>query len=184
VLPAPGTGHDLLNHQNAFLEAMNSAFIDFAERFEPEELQNGFDRAMSGSKLLAFMNKSKYWDLYCDLYPIVTEKGDGRFPQMFGEEFVKAYERQVAEYQRHDRESQEVRRPAPAQPDDESEDLMVTQKLQARVIPRKAPRHEEKVDMTSATGADEIDQSFIDELDNSMAEEIDPWASARHRRPT
>ena len=46
------------------------------------------------------MNKLKYWQLYCDLYPIMTERGGGRFPQMFAEEFVKAYERQVAEYQR------------------------------------------------------------------------------------
>ncbi len=58
----------------------------------------------AASLLFAFMNKSKYWDLYRDLYPIMTEKGGGRFPQMFGEEFVRAYERQVAEYQRHDRE--------------------------------------------------------------------------------
>ncbi|MDH3305480.1 MAG: type VI secretion system-associated FHA domain protein TagH [Gammaproteobacteria bacterium] len=175
---------DLLNHQNAFLDAMNSAFIEFADRFEPDELQEGFDRALTGSSMFSFSNKSKYWDLYRDLYPIMTEKGGGRFPQMFGEEFVRAYERQVAEYQRHDRESQEVRRPVRAQPDADSPDLMVTQKLQARVIPRKAPRKEEKVDITSETGADEIDQSFIEELDNSMAEEIDPWASARHRRPT
>lgn len=175
---------DLLNHQNAFLDAMNSAFIEFAERFEPDELQEGFDRALAGSSMFSFLNKSKYWDLYRDLYPIMTEKGGGRFPQMFGEEFVRAYERQVAEYQRHDREGQEVRRPLDAQPDADTEDLMVTQKLQARVIPRKAPRTEEKVDINAETGADEIDQSFIEELDNSMAEEIDPWASARHRRPT
>ncbi len=94
---------DLINHQNAFLDAMNSAFIEFADRFDPDELQEGFDRTLN-SKLFSFLNKSKYWNLYKDLYPIMTEKGGGRFPQMFGEEFVKAYERQVAEYQRHDRE--------------------------------------------------------------------------------
>ena len=33
----------------------------------------------------------------------MTEKGGGRFPQMFGEEFVTAYERQLAEYQRIER---------------------------------------------------------------------------------
>jgi len=176
--------NDLLNHQNAFLDAMNSAFIEFSERFEPDELQDGFDRALTGGKLFSFKNKAKYWDLYRDLYPIMTEKGGGRFPQMFGEEFVRAYERQVAEYQRHDREGLEVRKPVRAQPDDSDPELMVTQKLAARVIPRKAPREEEKVDAVSETGADEIDQSFIEELDNSMAEKVDPWASARHKRPS
>ena len=79
---------------------MNNAFLEFADRFDPEELSEGFDRTMSRSRLFDFLNKAKYWDLYCDLYPIMTEKGGGRFPQMYAEEFVKAYERQIAEYKR------------------------------------------------------------------------------------
>jgi len=47
-----------------------------------------------------FRNKSKYWELYGDLYPTLTETGGGRFPQMFSEDFVRAYERQIAEYKR------------------------------------------------------------------------------------
>ena len=96
---------DLLFHQNAFLDAMNTAFIEFADRFDPAELADNFDRTMGRGQLFAFLKKSKYWDLYCNLYPIMTEKGGGRFPQMFGEEFVRAYERQVADYRRHDRET-------------------------------------------------------------------------------
>jgi type VI secretion system FHA domain protein len=94
---------DLLNHQNAFLDAMNTAFIEFADRFAPDELQEGFDRVMTGLKQLAPLRKAKYWDLYTEIYPMMTEKGGGRFPQMFGEEFIGAYERQIAEYRRHDR---------------------------------------------------------------------------------
>lgn len=91
---------DLLFHQDAFLDAMNSAFVEFADRFEPVELQEGFDRTLSSNFFMKFMNKSKYWDLYGDLYPILTDKGGGRFPQMYAEEFVSAYERQIAEYKR------------------------------------------------------------------------------------
>jgi predicted component of type VI protein secretion system len=94
---------DLLFHQNAFLDAMNSAFIEFADRFDPDELADTFDSSLSSNFLTKFLNKSKYWDLYRDLYPIMTQKGGGRFPQMFGEEFVDAYERQIAEYQRIER---------------------------------------------------------------------------------
>ncbi len=83
---------DLVYHQNAFLDAMNRAITDFADRFEPEELQDGFDRTM-GKNLFGMMDKAKYWELYCELYPIITEKGGGRFPQKFAEEFVKAYEK-------------------------------------------------------------------------------------------
>ncbi|MBT8091683.1 MAG: type VI secretion system-associated FHA domain protein TagH [Gammaproteobacteria bacterium] len=94
---------DLLNHQNAFLDAMNAAFIEFSDRFDPAELQEGFDRTMTGFKQLPMVRKAKYWDLYVELYPVMTEKGGGRFPQMFGEEFIRAYERQIAEYRRHNR---------------------------------------------------------------------------------
>ncbi len=160
---------DLLNHQNAFLDAMNSAFIEFADRFEPDELQDGFDRAMKGGKLLAFMNKSKYWDLYRDLYPIITEKGGGRFPQMFAEEFVKAYERQIAEFKRRDREGG----PAAAgnSPEAEANALMATQKLDnPAAIAESAFEDDEIVDGLGDDG--EPDQNFIEELDNSMSEEI------------
>lgn len=91
---------DLLFHQDAFLDAMNSAFVEFADRFEPDELADAFNRNLSGNPLFKWSKKSKYWSMYCDLYPILTEKGSGRFPQMYAEEFVRAYERQIAEYKR------------------------------------------------------------------------------------
>ena len=96
---------DLLIHQNAFLDAMNTAFIEFADRFDPAELSDNFDRTMGRGQPFALLKKSKYWDLYCNLYPIMTEKGGGRFPQMFGEEFVRAYERQVVDSRRHGQET-------------------------------------------------------------------------------
>ena len=166
---------DLLNHQNAFLDAMNSAFLEFADRFEPDELQEGFDRTL-GSGLFSFTNKSKYWDLYKDLYPIITEKGGGRFPQMFGEEFVKAYERQVAEYQRHDRLGTS---PAANSDDatglDDDPDLMATQKLDQSQLPQESAFEDnDVVDSLSETGANEIDHSFIDELEDSLSREVSP----------
>ncbi len=45
----------------------------------------------------------KYWQLYCDLYPIMTQPGSGRFPHQFSEEFVRCYENQIAEFNRLDR---------------------------------------------------------------------------------
>jgi hypothetical protein len=79
---------------------MTNAFSEFADRFEPAELQEDFDVHLSKNPLFSWKNKSKYWGLYGDLYPILTEKGTGRFPQMYAEEFVSAYERQIAEFKR------------------------------------------------------------------------------------
>jgi len=163
---------DLINHQNAFLDAMNSAFIEFADRFDPDELKEGFDRTM-GNKLFRFSSKAKYWQLYCDLYPIITEKGGSRFPQMFGEEFVKAYERQVAEYQRHDRDGTATA--ASREPIDQADDpgLMATQIIDPAQAPAESAFDaDDVVDAISESGTSEIDQSFIDELDNSMSEAI------------
>jgi len=91
---------DLLFHQDAFLDAMNNAFLEFSDRFEPDELTESFDRTLSSNPLVRWRNKSKYWPMYRDLYPILTEKGGGRIPQMYAEDFVRAYERQIAEYKR------------------------------------------------------------------------------------
>lgn len=91
---------DLLFHQDAILDAMTGAFVDFADRFDPAELEDGFNSSLGNGLLSRIGSKKKYWDMYCDAYPILTEKGDSRFPQMYAEEFVKAYEHQIAEFKR------------------------------------------------------------------------------------
>lgn len=154
---------DLIHHQNAFLDAMNSAFIEFADRFDPDELQDGFDRT-TGKKLFSFMSKMKYWQLYCDMYPIMTEKGGGRFPQMFGEEFVRAYERQIVEYQRFDRGG------TAANSANDANDLAVdpglheTQKLDPSQLPVESAFAEDDV-------IDALSESAAGEIEKSMAED-------------
>ena len=170
------TTRDLVNHQNAFLDAMNSAFIEFSERFDPDEMQEGFDRAI-GSSFFKFLQKSKYWDMYRDLYPIITEKGGGRFPQMFGEEFVRAYERQIADYQRRDRE--DTPPDSAAAPDVVEENLLATQKLDNPLAIAESAGADQPFDDDSiieevpAFDADDLDKSFIDELEDSLSREID-----------
>ena len=91
---------DLLFHQDAFLDAMSAAFVEFADRFDPDELKAAFERSIGSKPVFGIFNKLKYWQLYCDLYPVMTERGGGRFPQMFSEEFVLSYERQINEFKR------------------------------------------------------------------------------------
>ncbi len=94
---------DLKFHHDAVLEAMISAYQEFADRFDPDELRQNFDRTLNGKPLFKKLNELKYWQLYCDLYPIMTQPGSGKFPHQFSEEFVRAYERQLAEFKRVDR---------------------------------------------------------------------------------
>ncbi len=87
---------DLLFHQDAFLEAMTDAFVEFSDRFDPAELSEAFDRTLSRKPLIGALGQMKYWQLYTELYPVMVERGGARFPQMFAEEFVRAYERSIA----------------------------------------------------------------------------------------
>jgi hypothetical protein len=82
---------------------MCHAFLDFSARFDPEELKESFDRTLDKKPLFNAMNQLKYWQLYCDLYPIMTQAGSGQFPQHFGEEFVRTYEKQISEFKRIER---------------------------------------------------------------------------------
>lgn len=168
---------DLVNHQNAFIDAMNSAFIEFADRLDPDELEERFDKSLGGKSIFGFSNQKKYWQQYRDLYPILTEKGGGRFPQMFGEEFVKAYERQVEDYLRHDRNSSgsdDVQISAYQAVDP---GLLRTQKLvspavveEPAEVTESAFDADDTVASISESGSAELDQSFIDELENSLNE--------------
>ncbi len=102
---------DLKFHQDAVLEAMISSFIEFADRFDPDELQQNFDKTLKKKPLFNKLNQLKYWQLYCDLYPIMTQAGSGKLPHQFGEEFVRSYEKHLAEYKRLETrgDSQKVR---------------------------------------------------------------------------
>jgi predicted component of type VI protein secretion system len=94
---------DLRFHHDALLTGMTHAFLEFTDRFDPDELRENFDRTLNKKPLFASMNQLKYWQLYCDLYPIMTQHGSGQLPHHFGEEFVRAYEKQISEYKRLDR---------------------------------------------------------------------------------
>ncbi len=91
---------DLLFHQDAFLDAMSNAFVDFADRFSPDEIKAAFEGNSGSESLIGFLSKLKYWQFYCDLYPVMTERGGARFPQMFAEDFVKSYEHLDNEFKR------------------------------------------------------------------------------------
>ena len=51
-------------------------------------------------------NKLKYWDLYKDLYQVVTQAQPGQLPQQFLEELSRAYETEGARAGTTSRKSQ------------------------------------------------------------------------------
>lgn len=88
---------DLKFHHQALVEALEVAFGEFLTRLEPDELQERFDRGLKRRGLLASSNKSKYWDLYRELFQTLGQNAHGDLPHVFVEDFARAYEERIAE---------------------------------------------------------------------------------------
>jgi type VI secretion system FHA domain protein len=84
---------DIKQHQQHLLAAMRTAVADYVGRLDPEELENKIGR---GNVLIGAANKLKYWDLFKDLYQVVSQHQPGQFPQQFLEELSRAYEHESA----------------------------------------------------------------------------------------
>jgi predicted component of type VI protein secretion system len=77
------------------LAALRTAVVDYVERLDPDELENKVSSGRGGA-LINAANKLKYWDLFKDLYQVVSAHQPGQFPQQFLEELARAYEREEA----------------------------------------------------------------------------------------
>ncbi|HUQ52759.1 MAG TPA: type VI secretion system-associated FHA domain protein TagH [Gammaproteobacteria bacterium] len=81
---------DIKQHQQHLLSALRTAVVDYVGRLDPDELENKISNGKHG--LLNAANKLKYWDLFKDLYQVVSTHQPGQFPPQFLEELARAYE--------------------------------------------------------------------------------------------
>jgi len=81
---------ELRNHQVAMLAGMRVAFESMLAEFDPERLQEEFDRQKG-----LVPAKLRYWDLYRDKRREMTKDPEATFRELFGEEFARAYEEQL-----------------------------------------------------------------------------------------
>jgi type VI secretion system protein len=88
---------DLKNHQAAIDAGMHAALNDLLGRVDPTELQERFDRGLKRNPLLGAVNKTKYWDLYTEFYPLLNQRDARGWPAVFTEEFARAYSEKVEE---------------------------------------------------------------------------------------
>ena len=82
---------DVRDHQAAFLAAMRLAFESMLSQFDPQRLQEEFDRQMKGS-ILGVPAKLRYWDLYRDKYGELVKDAEAGFRTLFADAFAHAYE--------------------------------------------------------------------------------------------
>ena len=84
---------DIKQHQQHMMAAVRTAVVDYVGRLDPDELESKVSNGRAGA-LINAANKLKYWDLFKDLYQVVSQHQPGQFPHQFVEELARAYERE------------------------------------------------------------------------------------------
>ena len=87
---------DIRVHQQAIMNAVGVAVIDYLERLDPEELERKFHHGNKRNALIGVASKMKYWDLYSELHAVMSQHSPGKLPQLFAEELTRAYEQEEA----------------------------------------------------------------------------------------
>jgi type VI secretion system FHA domain protein len=90
---------DIRFHQMAMLAGMRAGFENALQRFDPQRLQEVFDKRVKRG-MLQMGAKSRYWELYADEFRELTGDPDDAFKRLFGEVFAAAYEQQLEELKR------------------------------------------------------------------------------------
>lgn len=88
--------NDLRSNQFAFMAGMRAALAGVLQRFNPAQLEQRLKHKTMLDSLLPGNRKAKMWDLFSDLYGDVSKEAEDNFHEMFGREFVRAYEAQIA----------------------------------------------------------------------------------------
>ncbi|MFO3705371.1 type VI secretion system-associated FHA domain protein TagH [Xanthomonas codiaei] len=84
---------DIRCHQMAMLAGMRAAFDAMLFHFSPDRLEQEAD---AGGKRLSFGGKGRYWERYRDNFEQLRGDPDDCFRRLFGDEFARAYEAQLA----------------------------------------------------------------------------------------
>jgi type VI secretion system FHA domain protein len=102
---------DIKRHQHALVKALEPAVLNYAARLDPDRLEERISKGRQKT-LMGAANKLKYWDLYKDLYLVVTQHPDGEPPPQFLEDFAEAYEREQTRAQPKQRKKPAGKDPA------------------------------------------------------------------------
>jgi type VI secretion system FHA domain protein len=86
---------DMRNHQIAMLVGVRVAFEAMLSEFDPDHLQEQFDRQIKKGALVSMPARLRYWELYRDWIRDMVRDADTSFRELFGDEFARAYEEQL-----------------------------------------------------------------------------------------
>lgn len=95
---------DVRCHQMAMLAGMRAAYEAMLFHFSPDRLEQEADR---GGRRLGLPGKGRYWERYREQFQALVRDPDDCFRRLFGDEFARAYETQLARYKSASRATRE-----------------------------------------------------------------------------
>jgi type VI secretion system FHA domain protein len=90
-----GAFDDLRIHQMAMLAGMRAGYEAMLGSFDPDALEQKFERHAKRGGLLGGATKQRYWELYRDVFKDTAGDADEAFRTLFGTAFAQGYEEQV-----------------------------------------------------------------------------------------
>ncbi len=87
---------DIKDHQVAIMAGMQAAFAAMLEKFDPVYLEQKFGKFDKRGIMPSLIKKGRNWELYTDYYQEIAKDAQDDFNRLFGHDFVKAYETQIA----------------------------------------------------------------------------------------
>ncbi len=86
---------DIRFHQLAMLAGMRAGFDHMMSRFDPQQLQESFEKRTRRGGLLSMSAKSRYWEQFTQEYQDLAGDRERAFRRLFAEDFALAYEKQL-----------------------------------------------------------------------------------------
>ena len=100
LAPAPAMRDaydDLRAHQFAFLAGMRAALEGVLKRFDPAVLEGKLTHTSILATLLPSSRKARMWEVFQELYAQISAEASDDFHELFGKEFLRAYEAHIDE---------------------------------------------------------------------------------------
>ena len=89
---------DLRAHQFGVMAGMRSALSGLLQRFLPANLEQRLSRGSKLASLLPMARRSQLWEAYLSLHEDISQEAEDNFHALFGREFLRAYEEQIARF--------------------------------------------------------------------------------------
>nr|WP_286209121.1 type VI secretion system-associated FHA domain protein TagH [Azospirillum sp. A1-3] len=86
---------DIQRHELAASIGMRAALGTLLRRFDPQMLKERLERQSLLATILPTARRSRYWELYEELYGQIAAEAEDDFQSLFGRGFSQAYEQQI-----------------------------------------------------------------------------------------